>query len=258
MDNNNNQPFAALEAMLIKFAKDADQRRAEFNEMLKKSKEEDDRRNAEFDRRNAENDRRKAEFDEMFKKSKEEDEHRKTEFDRRSAELTAQLKQSSEDFDRRFAKVEQAQAENAALIKSQNQQIGGITKSQGLIAEEYFSNSVKEGKVVLFGQKFNIFAKRVPGLITPAEYDIVLSNCSSVCIIEIKYRVHDSDIPGVLAKVDSFRINNPHFKNHRIYLGIASLAFEDKVESEIIKQGIAVIKQIGDSIVINEGSLKVF
>ena len=254
--------FASLEALLEKHAIAAEQRNVEFNEQLRKSRAdfEEERRKSKED-----SERRNAEFNELFRKSKEDSDSRHAKIEADLAAAAAQIKsqgeqfrKSKEDFDNRFAKIEAAQAVVTAQIKSQSEHIGGITKSQGLFAEEFFSNSVKEGKEVLFGQKFDIFAKNVQGLIQPAEYDIVLSNCSSLCIIEVKYRIRDADVPKVLQKVHSFRINYPQFDNRRIYLGVASLVFEKSIEDELLESGIAVIKQIGDSFVVNEKNMKVF
>ena len=44
----------------------------------------------------------------------------------------------------------------------------------------------------------------------------------------------------------------------RFYLGLAALTFEDHVEQNCIDQGIAVIKQVGDTVVINDEHLKVY
>jgi hypothetical protein len=45
---------------------------------------------------------------------------------------------------------------------------------------------------------------------------------------------------------------------YQIYLGLAALTFEERVEAECIHKGIAIIKQMGDSVVINDAHLKVF
>jgi hypothetical protein len=39
---------------------------------------------------------------------------------------------------------------------------------------------------------------------------------------------------------------------------VASLSFYDDLEQECIDHGIAVIKQVGDTVVINDTNLKVF
>ena len=90
------------------------------------------------------------------------------------------------------------------------------------------------------------------------EYDIVLYNHSSVALIEVKYKAHVNDIPNVLRKAETFRVLFPNYKDFKIYLGLASLAFYPELEQRCINEGIAVIKQVGESVIINDKHLKVF
>ena len=79
-----------------------------------------------------------------------------------------------------------------------------------------------------------------------------------MAIIEVKYKAHTNDIPTVLKKAETFRILYPEYKDFKIYLGLASMSFYSELEQECIEQGIAVIKQIGDKVVINDTNLKAF
>jgi len=51
---------------------------------------------------------------------------------------------------------------------------------------------------------------------------------------------------------------SPHYKDFRIYLGLASMSFYPELEEECIEKGIAIIKQVGDTVVINDENLKVY
>jgi len=62
----------------------------------------------------------------------------------------------------------------------------------------------------------------------------------------------------VLKKAETFRILCPSYKDFKIYLGFASLSFYEELEQECIKQGIAIIKQVGDTVVINDKHLRIF
>jgi signal peptidase I len=90
------------------------------------------------------------------------------------------------------------------------------------------------------------------------EYDIVLYNHASVAIIEVKYKAHINNISDVLKKAETFRILFPQYKDFKIYLGLASMSFYPELEQECINEGIAVIKQVGDTVVINDEHLKTF
>jgi len=145
-------------------------------------------------------------------------------------------------------------------MKELQKQIGGMAYNQGCFAEEYFYNSFENGKTNFFGEKFDEISKnlksRKHGL--EDEYDIVLYNHSSVAIIEVKYKAHENDIPDVLKKAETFKILYPYYKDFKIYLGLASMSFYPELEQECIKQGIAIIKQVGDAVVINDKHVKVF
>ena len=138
--------------------------------------------------------------------------------------------------------------------------VGGMANNQGAFAEEYFFNSFENGKTNFFGEKFDIIKKNLTNVWQGLEdeYDIVLYNHASVALIEVKYKANISDIPDVLKKAETFRILFPHYKDFKIYLGLASMSFYPELEQECINQGIAVIKQVGDTVVINDTNLKVF
>jgi hypothetical protein len=91
-----------------------------------------------------------------------------------------------------------------------------------------------------------------------SEYDLVLYNCTSVVIVEIKYKARKKDVERLLVKAPVFKQLYPQYENYDLYLGLAALHFEEDTENESIKQGIAVIKQVGDAMVVNDAYLKVF
>ena len=202
---------------------------------------------AESDRQRKENERilneKFAETDRLFDKSR-------AEFDQYMKESNAnfdrRMKESNADFDRRMKKLEEI--------------TGGISNNQGLFAEEYFFNSFENGKRNFFGEKFDGIERRVKGF-KPGfrdEYDILFVNGASVAIVEVKYKAHKSDIPKVLHKAKTFRINFPEYEKHQIFLGLATMAFYEELEQECISEGIAIVKQVGDAVVINDKHLKVF
>jgi len=151
-------------------------------------------------------------------------------------------------------------AETDKQMRELQKTVGSWANNHGSFAEEYFFNSFENGKKEFFGEKFDKVAKHVThfwqGL--EDEYDIVLYNHASVALIEVKYKAHKNDIPIVLKKAETFRILFPNYKDAKIYLGLASMSFYPELEQECINQGIAVIKQVGDTVVINDKHLKVF
>jgi len=145
-------------------------------------------------------------------------------------------------------------------MKELQKTVGSLANNQGSFAEEYFFNSFENDQQNFFGEKFDEISKNLKNRWQSLEdeYDIVLYNHAAVALIEVKYKAHIDDVPNVLKKAETFRILFPNYYDFRIYLGLASMSFYPELEQECIDQGIAVIKQVGDTVVINDTNLKVF
>jgi len=164
-------------------------------------------------------------------------------------ETSAILKETSE-----------LQKENEKAIKELQKTLGGWANNHGFFAEEYFFNSFENNKRNFFGEHFDRIEHNVKGIKSgfSDEYDILLINGKSIGIVEVKFKAHENDVPQILRKADTFRVNFPEYKDHQIYLGLATMAFYPELEQRCITEGIAVIKQVGDTVVINDEHLKKF
>ena len=219
MESHNDNRLAAIETIL-----------AEVAEQLNRSQAAAKKRNAEFSKTLKESQAAAKQW---------------------SAEFSKKLSESREEFDRKSDALNKQ-------IKEVGQHIGGISNSNGLFAEAYFFNSFDQGRQTFFGEKFDAIKKNLKGTVTDDEFDMVMLNGHFVGLVEVKFKAHENDIPKVLKKASTFRANFPKYQNHKIYLGLATMAFYPELEEECVRQGIAVIKQVGDSVVINDKHLKVF
>jgi len=230
-------------------------------------------RQAETERQIAETERQRKEADARFeqlraeterfrKEAVAETERQKAETERLRKEADARIEQLQAETERQIAErnreLAEKQAETDRQIKAVNQTLGSWANNQGFFAEEYFFNSFEKGQQNFFGEKFDKIRKQVSGIAVEDEYDILLINGKSVGIIEVKYKGHENDIPKVVRKAETFRRNFPDFQNHKVYLGLATLVFYPELEQGCINEGIAVIKQAGDTVVINDKHLKVY
>ena len=75
-----------------------------------------------------------------------------------------------------------------------------------------------------------------------AEYDILLVNGKSVAIIEVKYKVHPSDLEKLPAKIDSIR-NLPQYDGYEVYAGLAGFYVPDEVIKQAEKKVILYFKE---------------
>jgi hypothetical protein len=161
-------------------------------------------------------------------------------------ETERKAEESRADYDRRMQKMEET--------------IGSWANNHGSFAEEYFFNSFEKGQKNFFGKKFDTIRKGVQSTWknVDGEYDIVLYNADSIAIIEVKFKAHENDIKKVLKKAETFKILYPYYKDFKIYLGLASMSFYSELELACIDKGIAVIKQVGDMVVIIDEGLKAY
>ncbi|MCL2101107.1 MAG: hypothetical protein FWH22_05280 [Fibromonadales bacterium] len=213
----------------------------------------------------AEFDRRIAAIMESLEKSRLEDERRTAksmaEFERRTAEFerrTEEFERSKAEFDRRMAKIDDK-------IDYAKEDIAGISNSNGLVAEDYFFNSL-EKTLTLGGKHFDHAQKGgrrslklSNGKKLTGQYDTLLINDNSIAVVEIKYKAEKEDVEKLAGKqLENFRILYPEFAKYKIYLGIAGLSVDEHAEKEALKRGIAVLKQKGDAIEILDGNLRAY
>jgi len=173
------------------------------------------------------------------------------------AETDRLMKEASARFDR---EMEKSRAEYDRRMQNMEDRYGSMSNNHGFFAEDYFFNAFENGNKTFFGENFDDIVKNLKGIKNgfKDEYDIVFFNGKSVGIIESKYRANGKDIPKVINKAKTFKVNFPDNANHKIYLGLASLSFYPDLEKECFENGIAVIKQVGDTVVINDENLKPF
>ena len=257
MSNLSEYPTATLESVWAAFRENDKQREEEwrfFKEQIAANErrvEEDKRALQEqiaSNKRRVEADKRalKAKIaanDRLIQKSKDE-------FDR-------QMKESREDYDRQ---MKESREDYDRRMKNFEKTMGAWSNNHGSFAEEYFYNSFENGKNNFFGEKFDRLEKNAKGFKENFvdEYDILLINGKSIGIVEVKFKGHEGQIPKILKKAETFRENFPYYANHQVYLGLASMTFTPELEKACIRQGIAVVKQVGDTVVINDANLKVF
>ena len=128
--------------------------------------------------------------------------------------------------------------------------VGGISNSQGDVAEEFFMNTISYDQNIA-GIKYDMMyinlQKRFKGI--EDEFDIVLVNGQDVLLIEIKYKLHKKDIDTLLnKKIINFKKLYPEYKNYNHHLGLASFKIHNDVKQEALDNNIMVLQRKGDVI----------
>ena len=158
------------------------------------------------------------------------------------------------------AETDRQMQETDRMIKKLSQNIGGIENSNGAFAEEYFAQAFKTDDTKTFaGMHFDRMATNLNmkdlRINRQDEYDIVLYNNESIVIIETKYKGRERNIDDVIKKAESFRFWFPQYRNHKVYLGLASLSFEGNTIKNAKEKGIAIIRQQGGKTIVNDKNL---
>jgi hypothetical protein len=222
----------------------------------------------------AESDRQLAEskrlFNEQIAESKRLLTEQIAESDRQRKESERLLNEKFADTDRQIADTDRLLKETIAEDRMRRadekkryddirKEIGGISKSNGEFAEEYFENIFYNSKTFA-GMQFHemLRRKRFDDRKRKDEFDLIMLNEQNAFIVETKYNSKEDDIDDIIRKAESFRYWFPEYKDHNVYLGFASLRFEDNIIGKARKRGIAVIQQLGDKTVVNEENLKAY
>ena len=177
--------------------------------------------------------------------------------------ITIKMEQQVHTFESVWATLDRIatqQAETDRRIDKVNATLGAWAKNQGDFAEEYFFNSFEKGRQNFFGEKFDEIEKNLKNrrMGITDEYDIVMYNHTSVALIEVKYKAHKNDVSDLLNKPETFRLLFPDYSDFKIYLGLASMSFYPELEDACKEHGIAIIKQVGDNVVINDEHIKAY
>jgi len=205
-----------------------------------------------------ENEQRK---EQLFEKQVAENEQRTRESEQRLRKNEQLFEKQVAENDRRRKESDKEWQDFHKSMKAMREELGGVGKSNGAVAESYFVNSFTNS-MQFAGQEYDSMdhhcRRSSKKLNLKGEYDLVLYNCTSVVIIEVKYNARQKDIDRLLKKAPVFKQLFPQYVNFDFYLGLAAFHFEENTESNAMANGIAVIKQVGDNMVIYDEDLKVF
>jgi len=165
---------------------------------------------------------------------------------KKQIEASEQIQKTDEQMKKTDIKLEKLLTSHKKLGKM----VGGISNSQGDVAEEFFINSIGShqniGGIQYDFMDNNISRKRNN---IEDEFDIVLVNGKDVAIIEIKYKLHQKDIDNLLnTKIVNFKKLYPEYKNYTHHLGLASFKIHNDLKQEALNNDIMILQRKGDII----------
>ena len=150
-----------------------------------------------------------------------------------------------QETDRQFKETANQFKETDKKILKLQQNISGIGNNIGEVTEDYFysalSTTLEVGDV-----KYNYVDRNVTYKTKKrqAEYDIVLINDTRLLVIEIKHKLHPSDVEK-FAKINLPLFKNlfPEYSTYNIYGAVAGMTIPDKSKEKAEQYGLLVITQ---------------
>ncbi|MCL2282613.1 MAG: hypothetical protein FWC26_04780 [Fibromonadales bacterium] len=174
-------------------------------------------------------------------------------------EIGLQIKETGSQMKETDRQLKERMKETSLEIDRVSKRMGGISDNIGYHAEQFFQRAFE--KKLKFG--YVKYDEMIPNLCHrdkngEIEFDIALINGDSIALIEVKSRIHPAFVNEFAeTKVKKFRKFFPHYKNYKVYLGIAGFSFCEEVIHRASQYGIGIIGQKGDSVEV-KGKLKAF
>ena len=166
--------------------------------------------------------------------------------------------------DESLTRLEKTVDKMCNAVSGVKEELKGISDSNGMVAEDYFYASLDESKT-LGGVHFDRMLRNVTngikfdGKEINEEYDAVMYTDTSVCIVEVKYKVRKQDIRKLAMKrVQHFKMLFPMYANYKIYLAVGGMAFEKGAVDAAKELGMGVLQLNGDAVEIYDENLKVY
>jgi hypothetical protein len=149
--------------------------------------------------------------------------------------------------------------DNSLTVKSIGQQLGNIGRNQGEVAEEYFYNSLRANPM-LGEVKFDTIQANVEAgnKKYQAEFDMLMNNGNSAAVLEVKYKVHSTDLDHLEKNIKRYREVFPQHKHFKLYGGIAGFSISPAVTKAAKERGLFVLKRKGEVFTADTVDMRVF
>ena len=172
--------------------------------------------------------------------------------------LMAQLIKSQKETDKKFQDTDKKFQDTQKLVKNLSLELGGIGKSNGQIAEDFFYSALaanmKIGKLQFDYIDRGLHRKRKT---TEGEYDIILYNDYKVLVVEVKYNFKKSYLQKFYKNLKNFRKLFPEYSQFKLYGAIAGMTFADETIEDATEFGFYILTQNNQEVkIINTGSFQ--
>lgn len=175
------------------------------------------------------------------------------------AEAQKETERQAQETERRFQETEQRMEqrfrETEQLLRRQNQQLNEQLGKLGNRLGEFVEWQVRPVVVRLFQERGIAVHEFYPGASAQRgnegiEIDLLVVNSTEAILVEVKSKLTKADVDEHLERLGKFKRLMPRYGDVRAMGAVAGMVVPDEVARYAYRQGLFVMAQSGDSVVI--------
>jgi hypothetical protein len=191
------------------------------------------------------------ETDRLIKAQAQEAERRAQEAERRAQEA----ERRSQEIDRQFQETERRFQETDRQIQQVNRQIGRLGGAWGRFVEDLVAPACERLFVergIPVDQVSQRVRRRRQG--ETLEIDVLVVNRGHVLAVEVKSSLSVADVKKFIGDLQRFNDFFPEYADKQLYGAVAGIGIESEADVYANRQGLFVLAESGDGVVILNGS----
>ena len=164
--------------------------------------------------------------------------------DERLAKRDAQLEKTDAQMAETNATLNAKFAELADEIKKVSSLVGNVTQTDSYIAEQKMYYALKK-HLRIGNMQFDEIKKNLrPDGDNGPEFDIVLINGDSVCIVEVKKNANIKEVDALIEKtISNFKEHCTKYADYKIYFALASVNIYPDLVTKSAEKGIFLLTE---------------
>ncbi|EPF17075.1 DUF3782 domain-containing protein [Microcystis aeruginosa] len=169
-----------------------------------------------------------------------------------------ELSQSQQELSQAQQELSQAQKETDKQIKETDKQINRVSKQIGELGNrlgEFVEWQVRPAVVRLFQERGIDVHEFHPGISVKRdneglEIDLLVVNDTDAILVEVKSKLTQRDVDEHLQRLAKFKRLMPRFRDVKALGAVAAMIVPDEVASYGCRQGLFVLVQSGENVII--------
>ncbi|MEB3288525.1 MAG: DUF3782 domain-containing protein [Leptolyngbya sp.] len=169
--------------------------------------------------------------------------------------LFDEVAQQFQETDQRFQESERQLQETRRIIQQQNQQLNEQLGKLGNRLGEFVEWQVRPAVVRLFRERGIEVHEFYPEISVQRgdeglEIDLLVVNTTEAILVEVKSKLTEADVKDHLVRLSKFKRLMPRYADVKAVGAVAGMVVPEAVARYAYRQGLFVLAQSGDSVVI--------